>query len=186
MKVISVRQPYAALILAGLKTYETREYPFPEECKGQRILIHISKTTTGEERKCAYDTRIRPALRRLGYTTHREMPRGIIAGSVQVTGCIECWRLTDGSGTYLHLHSDPEQNAFEMTCGNFVGEYAWTLALPRQWSSCFPWSGHRGIWEIDDEEAYRMLARQVVLSPDRGMAQQEKPAVAQEAAALAV
>lgn len=42
MKVLSVKQPYAWLICAGLKDIENRTWKLPEKMKGERVLIHSS------------------------------------------------------------------------------------------------------------------------------------------------
>jgi hypothetical protein len=42
--VLAVRQPWAGLIAAGLKTWEVRNYPAPEKHLGQKIAIYASRT----------------------------------------------------------------------------------------------------------------------------------------------
>ncbi len=42
MKVISLRQPWAYLLCAGLKGIENRTWKLPEKYKGERVLIHAS------------------------------------------------------------------------------------------------------------------------------------------------
>lgn len=44
MKTISLRQPWAYLICSGIKDIENRTWKLPEKYKGQRVLIHASKT----------------------------------------------------------------------------------------------------------------------------------------------
>lgn len=41
--VLSIRQPWAALILLGLKDVENRKWPLPEEYVGVPVLLHASK-----------------------------------------------------------------------------------------------------------------------------------------------
>ncbi|MCB1462115.1 MAG: ASCH domain-containing protein [Nitratireductor sp.] len=43
MKAISLWQPWASLIAAGVKPYETRHWSPPRELIGQRIAIHAAK-----------------------------------------------------------------------------------------------------------------------------------------------
>ena len=44
MPAISLHEPYATLIAAGVKVYETRDYPPPMRRIGQRIAIHAAKS----------------------------------------------------------------------------------------------------------------------------------------------
>ena len=44
--VLSIWQPWASLIAAGIKTIETRTEAPPEELIGQRIAIHASNTAS--------------------------------------------------------------------------------------------------------------------------------------------
>lgn len=42
MKVLSVKQPWAYLLCAGVKDIENRTWKLPEKYKGERVLIHAS------------------------------------------------------------------------------------------------------------------------------------------------
>ena len=42
MKAISIKQPWASLIVEGLKDIENRTWKCPEKYIGQRVLIHSS------------------------------------------------------------------------------------------------------------------------------------------------
>jgi len=42
MKTISLRQPWAYLLCAGVKYIENRTWKLPEKYKGERVLIHAS------------------------------------------------------------------------------------------------------------------------------------------------
>jgi len=42
LKAISVKQPWAYLICAGMKPIENRTWPLPEKYKGERVFIHTS------------------------------------------------------------------------------------------------------------------------------------------------
>ena len=48
MKAISVKQPWAYLLCAGIKGIENRTWKLPEKYKGQRVLIHASAKTDKE------------------------------------------------------------------------------------------------------------------------------------------
>lgn len=73
MIAISIRQPWAHLILTRGKDVENRSWPLPANYLGQTILIHagIAKPT---EHPSAYH--------------FLDLPRGGIVGMVQITGCV--------------------------------------------------------------------------------------------------
>ena len=48
MITISVKQPWAYLLCAGIKGIENRTWILPEKYKGKRVLIHASAKTDKE------------------------------------------------------------------------------------------------------------------------------------------
>ena len=84
MLCLSIRQPWAWLILNGGKDIENREWP--TRVRG-RILVHAGKGMTREEWEygagALFD--IRPALQLPAY---QELQRGGIVGSVEVVDCV--------------------------------------------------------------------------------------------------
>ena len=48
MKAISVKQPWAYLLCAGIKGIENRTWKLPDKYKGKRVLIHASAKTDKE------------------------------------------------------------------------------------------------------------------------------------------
>lgn len=76
---LSVRQPHAEAILAGIKTIEYRSRP--TKIRG-RILIYASKTryTPAEERRL---------MKMYGFDFDEidDLPRGVVVGSVEIIGC---------------------------------------------------------------------------------------------------
>ena len=75
---LSIRQPWAELILRGVKKEEYRSVPTHKKC---RVLIYASLTCGPNEEE---------ELARLG----EEFPKGVIVGSVEIVGCEQ---LDDGS-----------------------------------------------------------------------------------------
>lgn len=47
MRALSVWQPWASLLISGIKAYETRHWQPPAALTGHRIAIHASKTEQG-------------------------------------------------------------------------------------------------------------------------------------------
>lgn len=88
LPAISVRQPWAYLICAGLKDIENRTWKLPEKYKGQRVLIHAGKTryvnpfdllTNEQYDSISQDKRIEMA---------NDMEFGAIIGSVEIVDCV--------------------------------------------------------------------------------------------------
>jgi hypothetical protein len=121
LPLITLWQPYASLIFAGVKLHETRHWAYPERLRGARIVIHAAK---------AFAPRavLSPELRELcgqtfgcGWETH--LPRGAALGTVQLIGCHETESLGDAI-------ADTTQE--DRISGNFdPGRYAWRLANAR-------------------------------------------------------
>lgn len=47
-KAISVKQPWAYLLCAGIKPIENRTWPLPEKHKGERTFIHAGAKPVGQ------------------------------------------------------------------------------------------------------------------------------------------
>ena len=75
---ISLKQPWAALVAAGLKTVEVRTWP---TARRGPVLVHASKTV--DDRPEAWARITTPALERAAAQL------GGIVGAVEVTGCVE-------------------------------------------------------------------------------------------------
>ena len=69
MRALSVRQPFAELIMQGVKTEEYRSQP--TNITGQ-VYIYASLTPSENN---SYDLAV------------DELPRGVIVGTVEITGC---------------------------------------------------------------------------------------------------
>lgn len=98
MKALSIRQPWASLIIKAGKDIENRSWP--TKFRG-RILIHASKGMTRGEHEDAIEfavDAIQADPRNTGATTTRtlrelgfafdDLPRGGIIGSVEIVDCV--------------------------------------------------------------------------------------------------
>jgi hypothetical protein len=141
MKALSVRQPYAALIQAGLKLLEWRDWP--TEYRGP-VAIHVSRTMTGSELAIAYHATVRKALRELGYTGLLTMPRGVVVGVCDLVHCHD----TQTPGFEI-----PESEALT---GWTACRFAFQLANFRPCQP-FAWRGNQYLWEIPDRAVQKAL-----------------------------
>lgn len=100
---LSIRQPWAWLIVNGFKDLENRNWR--THFRG-RIFVHAAKGMTGAEYgDCReFALRIRPAI---PFPEFDDLPRGGIVGAVDVTGCV-----CDSPSPW------------------FVGDFGFTLANP--------------------------------------------------------
>lgn len=90
MLAISIRQPWAWLILNAGKDIENRDWS--TRVRG-RVLVHASKGMTRDEYLDALDTvheisRRRPFPPGLTLPAFDELERGGIVGSVEIAGCV--------------------------------------------------------------------------------------------------
>ena len=77
MKILSIRQPWASLIVAGVKDVENRTWPM--RYRG-RVLIHSSLR--------ADDTSSEDIERRFGVSLPAELPLGGIVGMTEIVDCV--------------------------------------------------------------------------------------------------
>jgi hypothetical protein len=122
MKAISIRQPWAWLILHGGKDIENRSWSTGFT---GRVLIHASKGMTRDEydeaAECYDPGDIGPDL-----PPFEKLERGGIVGAVDITGCTAS-------------HPSPW----------FFGRYGFTLANPEAWPF-IPYRGQLGFFEVPD------------------------------------
>lgn len=122
MKALSIRQPWASLIVSGSKDIENRSWP--TKVRG-RVLIHAAKGITRDE----YFNAAAVALsinRSLWFPTFEELNRGGIIGSVEIVDCV-----TESKSPW------------------FFGDYGFVLRDP-QILPFVPMKGRLGFFEVDE------------------------------------
>lgn len=113
MKALSVRQPWASLLCAGVKDVENRTWTPPKELIGKKILIHAGSTKVGKD---FFDTipfewcsEIANATRYRWVPSNDKVPLGAIIGFATLCGCSDS---TDsiwdgGEGQVKWIFKDP-------------------------------------------------------------------------------
>lgn len=85
MKALSIRQPWAWLIVHGYKDVENRDWRIHQR---GRILVHASKGCTRREYEAAvaFAQPLLPA--EVAIPKLEDLPRGGICGSVEIANCV--------------------------------------------------------------------------------------------------
>lgn len=90
MKVLSVKQPWAYLLCAGVKDIENRTWKLPEKYKGERILIHASAAKMKSLQKMLTLEQKAIVDKKLGYEYDwdKVFAKSAIIGSVRFVDCV--------------------------------------------------------------------------------------------------
>ncbi len=152
MMVISLWQPYASLIFAKVKNYETRSFRFPEKYRGQQIAIHATAKFTPADM-------IGPQLHELcvslfGEFYRKTLPRTAILGTVVLKACHD---------TEMHAS---HVSSRERLVGDWSPErFAWELDVPRRLDMPIPAKGKQGWWKVPEEHEPIFFRKAVPLEP---------------------
>ena len=142
MKTISLWQPYASLIEAGVKTIETRGWAPPRDLMGQRIAIHAAKAIeTSDMRGRRRHGRIAAVLNDPEW--EKNVPRGavvctaILDHAAQVTGLEQDGKVTVAGNRLVAVDE----------WGDFgPGRWLWFLRDVEPVDPPVPVRGHQGFW----------------------------------------
>nr|WP_294560249.1 ASCH domain-containing protein [uncultured Rhodopila sp.] len=124
MKAITVRQPWAWLLIQGTKDIENRDWP--TNVRGQ-VAIHAAKGMTRFEYEDAWEfvAHFDPLLA-WQMPLPKELVRGAIIGTMILRDCV-----TSSKSPW------------------FQGRYGFVLDTPEPWDS-YPISGQLGFWEVPE------------------------------------
>lgn len=128
MLALSIRQPWANLILLAGKDIENRAWP--TNVRG-RILIHASKGCTRQEFADAIEF-AQSCIRRRIVADLATIPRGGIVGSVEIVDCVSSSDSPWFVGPFGFVLRDPQP-----------------LPLPP-----LPWRGQLGLFDVPETALY--------------------------------
>lgn len=172
MKAITVKQPWASLIVEGIKLIENRTWKCPQKHIGKRVLIHASakpvyglpcEVLTPVQYASVFSDRKLDAL--IG-------ENGAILGSVEIVDCIvnhpSIW-----AEKFHKTEFCPECGCKEYTNENFIGKgyrnctmcgqewwtdvnynkpiHNWVLANPIKFDEPIPCKGALSFWDYNGE-----------------------------------
>ena len=128
MKVLTVKQPWATLIIQGDKRFEFRSWQ--TKYRGE-LLIHAGKSIDKE------------AVKRLRKYLPIELPTGKILGKVKLVDCIKM--TPEFKETLL------EENKDIYTKSSFEEKYGWQIAEVKAFNKPIEAKGHLSLWEYEEK-----------------------------------
>ena len=134
MKILSVRQPWAWLIVAGYKPVENRTWR--TSYRGP-LLIHASQAMEPEDFPMQ-----RQWIETCGLVIPEDLPRGAIVGSATLSH-VDCGNGYQGDG-------------LACTSPWFEGPFGFHMADAVEFAEPIPWRGQLGIREASDALAARV------------------------------
>lgn len=131
MKALTIWEPWASLIILGVKIYETRGWS--TNYRGP-LIIHSSVRWSPGQREFTED------LIHVGLLPNDWKPvMGCILGKTQLVDVVM-------TGEFIRGGLDP----IEMTLGDFsVGRFAWKMENPIRLPSPILHRGRQGLWNVD-------------------------------------
>jgi len=130
LRVLTVRQPHATLIINRIKDVENRSRR--THYRGS-LLIHSAKVFGRANEEAALDTIQTHGINMIDamlLCSPHWAPRGFILGTVEVVGCVQ-----DSSSEW----AEP-------------GKWHWILENPQPWPEPVLWRGQQGLWQITQAE----------------------------------
>ena len=129
MKVLTIKQPWATLIMQGYKRFEFRSWQ--TKYRGD-LLIHAGKGIDKE------------AIKRLEKYLPEELPTGKILGKVTLVDCIKM--SPEFKGELL------KENRDIYTKGSFKENYGWQMDNVQVFKDPIEAKGHLSLWEYNIEK----------------------------------
>jgi hypothetical protein len=128
---LTVKQPWASLIIHGYKTIENRSWRPPEHLIGKRISIHAGRNF---DPAAMAEEKVLNALRRIPHP----LPQGSLLGSVIVMGILK----PDGS----HQSRSSPLNIQGDLAWWIPGYFGWILRDATLLEQPIPMTGKLGLW----------------------------------------
>lgn len=160
MKAISVKQPWASLIVEGIKPIENRTWPCPEKYIGQRVLIHAAikpdcrlnplqeSLFTKEQWIVLQEESVRNIIDKLPFV-------GAIIGSVEIVDCVINHQSIWAEKQHCTHHTPCKDLRIHPNCWDgcmYFSKpiYNWVFANPIKFSEPIPAKGKLGFWNFPD------------------------------------
>lgn len=168
MKALTLYQPWASFIVAGIKTLETR--PNRTGHRGP-LVIHAAKLSywhlidmIGVDEVNYFDE----ICREFRMPPVACLQRGAAVGTAEI---LNCGTIFEGPGIGMGDRSirwDDKDDGWgtgfvshrEQRLGDFAaGRHAWMMILPRQFETPIPMPGKQGLWNVPDDALVEVLSK---------------------------
>jgi hypothetical protein len=139
MHALSIKQPWATLLVAGLTPYVVRDW---RTAHRGPLAVHAGGTTPWENVALCGDPAMKALLRRSGCDFAFELPTRAVLGTVTLA---DCFHLTEGNRDRL----DPEDPAVQFGLLR-PGRWAWVCTDPHAFAHPVPMAGRLGVFDIPE------------------------------------
>lgn len=146
MKALSLWQPWASLLAAGVKRYETRSWSTMHR---GILVIHAAKHWSQELENLIQTEPLESRIKRLGYHSaagfRARAPFGAIVGVVRLRACVR----TDTIDETLSAAGLAPLSSLERALGNYApGRFAWQTDHWRALPEPIPLRGRQGLFDL--------------------------------------
>jgi activating signal cointegrator 1 len=137
VRALTLTQPWATLVILGIKRIETRGWYPAAKDRGGRIAIHAAKGWHKADREFAAELHDQGTLP----VAPTDLPLGMVLGTVRFDGLAR----TTTAVTWTDF------TALELYLGDYsAGRYAWVFGDPQPLPEPVPARGMLGLWQWDE------------------------------------
>lgn len=152
MKCLSIMQPWASLVMHGLKTIETRSWSTTHVGP---LLIHAGSKATHAQIELRHEEPFRSALAGVGIHRWQDLPLGVVLGTVVLMECRQMF----GAGFPGACVRDPKFGQMEdpptfpeRAFGHYeCGRYAWDFRDPQRFATPVPYRALQRLFNVPPE-----------------------------------
>ena len=147
-KVLTLWEPWATLLVHGIKKIETRPKPTTWTIEKGSYLIHSAKKWTREQRELIHDDIFRISLSQCDKKIWLHgFNFGHIIGAVDVVECIQITYITEKLENFI-ISLDTIVSRKEYGMGNYnIGRYMWMTENHRILETPIPYKGGQGYYQ---------------------------------------
>lgn len=145
MKAITVKQPWASLIVEGIKDIENRTWKLPKKYIGERVLIHSSQKPLEFNGLGEILTKAQFDSLNGNIETFIGNHIGSIIGSIEIVDCVINHPSIWAERSYFNITSNPLPFNEEDEPDYII--YNWVLTNPIKFDNPIPCKGKLSFWE---------------------------------------